>query len=652
MPGGRPPSRAESRKPDGTRYKNTQVPGRGGVNLARPTSLKAIGKVDAQNLVLGYLADGMKVSDAMKLVYRTEGTYNAWMGHDKDFKNRVGAIRTAARERKAIKGPDKVVVPDFEEFCDKWLKQPLYPHQLRMLDVVEGREPRDLHPSMDYLQGYPQRVIINVPPEHAKTTTFSVNYSVWMIHKNPDIRIVIMSQGKTLAQRMLGEIKFKLMSPVYREMHMRFAPEGGWKDPDNSWTADAIYVEGKGGDKDPTVQALGLGGQIYGSRADVIWMDDTITTKNCRELDRQMILLEREIESRLPSDQEGGGLLCLIGTRVSPHDLYRTLMDVEDADGDRVWTYFRQPAVLDYGNGDSSDWHTLWPEKWNGKSLSRRRRGVAWNLIYQQLNVDDEMTFKVEAVDASINGLRFPGPMSGDGRGDRKGGMEGLYVIGGLDPATVGATAMIVVGLDKETGKRWVLDGFNKQNTLPETMRNKVKYLTETYHINEWVIESNAFQKFLTQDRDLTQFLRAQGCRLTPHTTSENKYDAEFGIQTMGPIFNSCGRPDEKLPSGQWRRNIHTALIDLPSMRQNPWVSELVQELTSWQPEGMSRRQKTDLVMALWFTHIACQRIMQRKSNNKSHHSYSPFLTPSAKGRQLVVDLAALRREKTLESVG
>ena len=84
-------------------------------------------------------------------------------------------------------------MPDFETFCRDWLKQPLFPHQLRMLDVIEGRAPRDLHPSMDYLPGYSNRVVINVPPDHAKSTTFCVNYVVHQIHKNPDIRVAIIS---------------------------------------------------------------------------------------------------------------------------------------------------------------------------------------------------------------------------------------------------------------------------------------------------------------------------------------------------------------------------------------------------------------------------------------------------------------------------
>jgi hypothetical protein len=98
---------------------------------------------------------------------------------------------------------------------------------------------------MNFYRGYADRVLINVPPEHAKSTTFTVNYTVWQIVKNPDVRIVIVSKGLRLAGNFLYEIKEKLTSPVYREMQLAFAPDGGWQDPDYPWTADRIYVRGQ-----------------------------------------------------------------------------------------------------------------------------------------------------------------------------------------------------------------------------------------------------------------------------------------------------------------------------------------------------------------------------------------------------------------------
>jgi hypothetical protein len=618
----------------------------------RRSNQKVLGVVDAKAKVLELIEAGHRVSDAMGAVDRTEDAYKQWMKTDANFKAQVAEIRRLSAE---LSNVQREPLPDFPTFCDKWLGQPLYPHQLRMWDVIEGRKPRDLPDGCDYRPGYPNRVLINVPPDHAKSTTFTVNYVVYKIHQNPNIRIVLMSQGRQMAERFLGEIKFKLTSKIYREMHMRFAPLGdngevGWKDPDGSWTNSAIYVKGKGGDKDPTVQALGLGGQIYGARADLIILDDIVTTKNAREIEKQEILLDREIDSRLPPEKEGGGLLAILGTRVAPLDLYRHLSEVRDGDDEYVWTHFRQPAVLNYGKGDSSTWTTLWPERYDGKSLSKRKRNGNWNLIYQQLDVDDDMTFNADAVNASINGGRFPGPME-NGKHHREGGMADLYRVGGLDPAAGGNTAIVIAGLDRDTHKRWVMDGWNKPNASASQIIEKIKYFTELYQLHEWVIEKNAVQRFITELPEIVDFCRARGCKITPHYTTNNKFDEDWGIQTMAPLFDSCIERDTAHPRGWKKARPAQRLIDLPSTRQNQWVNDLVQQLTIWQPDNMAQHAKTDLVMALWFTHLAHTKIVNRKQGRKTHMD-SPFLTPAGKARQKVIDLTALREERRMQEIG
>lgn len=614
-------------------------------NLARPGTGKDIPKAEAQAKVIDLIQQGYQVKDAVQAVGRTEETYRDWRKKDPEFKASIDSIRSARTEEKQFGRPE---VPDFDVFCRDWLGQPLFPHQLRMWDVIEGRPPRDMHDSMDYKAGYKNRVLINVPPEHGKSTTFTVNYVVWKIHKSPDVRIVIVSKSAPLAKDFLYEIKLKLTSRVYQDMHNRFAPEGGWKDPDGSWSTDRIYVQGKndaGVQKDPTVQAMGLRGQIYGHRADLVILDDIVDTKNAHEVAFQLRMINRDIDSRLPSEQEGGGLLAVLGTRVAPMDIYRTLGEELDGDDRRVWSHLRMPAVLDYGNGDSATWETLWPEKWNGTSLSYKRRDNGWNLIYQQLDIDDEMTFRAEAVNASINGSRFPGPLTPEGMNHRPRGMEGLYVVGGLDPAASGNTAMIITGLDRESGVRYILDGWNKKNATAGEIIEKFKAFTEKYELNEWVIEQNALQRFIAQLPELQEFTRARGCRITPHTTNTNKRDADWGIETMAPLFDSCIVEDRDRP-GRWKTSPYAQhMIELPSGRQNAWVNELVQQLTAWQPEGLTRATKTDLVMALWFTHIACTKIA-RRNRTKPTHLRSPYMTQRARQQQKVINLTALREEK------
>lgn len=616
--------------------------------FANPTSKRVLTAKEAKMKVEELIAAGASIVEAMGAVDRKEATYHDWRKTDPTFRSRMDTVRQVQRE---VGSTGRPPIPAFDVFCREYLKQPLNPHQLRMWDVIEGRPPRDMHDAMDYEPGDPTRILINVPPDHAKSTTFTVNYTVYKIHEDPDIRIVILSQAKKLAKEFLYEIKQKLTNPLYREMHLRFAPNGGWKDPDNSWSADAIYVSGgaKVG-KDPTVQALGWGGSIYGTRSDLIFMDDVISTKNCREAERQQVLLEREVESRLPSEDEGGGKLVILGTRVSPVDLYKQLQDVTDHDDERVWTYFRQPAVLDYGAGSSDSWVTLWPERWSGKALAKRKRGDAsWNLIYQQLNVSEEMTFKAEAVNCSIEGRRFPGVMSVGAMGHRPDGMSGLVVVGGLDPATVNNTAMVVVGFDPVTEKRYVLDGFDKKACSPTELREKVKQLTDLYRVQVWVIERNAFQRFLTQDPELVNWLRTRGSRIEELYTTANKFDSDFGIQTMGPLFESCGHPTGERTA--WKRTPETALIELPNVRQNGWAANLVQQLTAWEPQGMAQKSKTDLVMALWFTHTYISRLLQKR-RDKKQWSDNPFMSRGAQAQRQVVNLTEIRRQRQETMMG
>jgi hypothetical protein len=187
----------------------------------------------------------------------------------------------------------------------------------------------------------------------------------------------------------------------------------------------------------------------------------------------------------------------------------------------------------------------------------------------------DEAVFPVGAVEASVNKARAAGSLGSRRCGRRRPGdmnPKYLYIVGGLDPATVGKTAMIVMALDRMSGKRIVLDGFNMANCPPARMREQVKIFTTKYAIKEWVIERNAFQRYLTQDEELRMFLYGQGCILREHFTSSNKYDEDFGVMSMAPLFLSCVDPVEGDP---WRRRTGGGLIDLPNRQFSTFTDEL-----------------------------------------------------------------------------
>jgi hypothetical protein len=602
--------------------------------------------------VLDLLAKGELVSTAMHMVGRKPGTYREWRKRDEEFRRQVEYLRDVAGRTRGE--GSRRPVPDFPEFCEAYLGQPLGEHHLRIWDALNGREPRSLHPSMNYRPGWPERLLMNVPPGHGKSTVFTVNYVVWRIHRDPNIKVIIISKSQPMAKKFLGAIKFRLTSSLYHDMHVAFAPDGGWKDPDNSWTTTEIYVQGKGdGEKDPTVQSLGLRGHIYGARADLIVLDDIVTLENVGQHEAQFEWIAQEVISRLPENDKGQLLVC--GTRVAAMDLYKLLRDdFKDFDDGDVFTYLAQPAVLEYADRPS-DWVTLWPHtrgregervrKWDGKALSKRRAEMRddrrWALVYQQADIADHSTFPPEAVEASMNGRRLPGPLK-PGAWGHMATMDGCYIIGGVDPATVGYTAALIMAVDRHSGRRYVLDGYNRRNTTPAELRSMMKHFTEKYGVREWRVEVNAYQRAIIQDEELKQWLYSHGAIIKGHYTTSNKFDPDFGVSSMATLFLSCVEGDPA-NGRNWTRVPNGGLIELPNKRMSQVVSTLCEQLVVWQPGQKNLIQ--DLVMALWFCELAARDYIGVDGPHRGTHWTSPFMSRRDRDAQVVVDLNELEAE-------
>lgn len=609
---------------------------------------KRIPVVEAKELVLQQIAAGARRAPAMQAVGRSVETYKDWMKNDPEFKRRVFEIKEALDrgERKAS------VVPDFPEFSERYLGMALPVHQLRAWDVLCGREPREFHESMNYQRGDEgdRQVILNFPPDHAKSTTWTVNWVTWQIHRNPEIRVIIVSKTQRLAKQFLLSIKQQLTNPRFEQMHAAFGPEGGWKDDDLPWREDMIYVRGRDAtQKDPTVQALGIGGQIYGARADLIVLDDVEDLTNYGSYEQHATWVAQEVNSRLDPEH---GRLVIVGTRVGSMDIYRYLRDeAKTADDEPTFTYFSQPAILEGEHSPNLDeWRVLWPERMGVKVLRKKRAMFAnprhFSLIYQQNDVPEDAVFNAVAVEASINGQRYPGPMVPGATGHRERGMDGLYVVGAWDPASsAGCNAMVVLAGDKQTQKRWVLDAWNKRGALPRDSIAKLKEFTETYGIREWRIEKNAVQEFIVQLDEIKDYLASRGVRLVAHYTHGNKWDADKGVETLAPLFDSCvdiidGRMVPK-PKGR-------GLIELPHAGKNPAIRELTNQLKAWEPEA--KRLVQDLVMALWFAELGVRQWLHGGAGQMSHMR-SRFTTRGALRGRGVLSLDEVYRERGLHAV-
>ena len=612
----------------------------------------------AKKAFLELFREGMTIANAMKAVDRSISTYERWRRDDEEF---VSAVERVRNLRNGVAGPkpDREVL-GFPEFSEKYLDAKVFPHMQNVVDLIEARDPSWVHPSMVFEKGEPDLVMVNMPPEHAKTTSITINYVVYRICMDPNIRVILVSKTAEMAKKMLYAIKTRLTHPRYEAMIEAYAPLGGFDKDSEAWNQTMIYVSDNArdsGEKDPTVQALGIRGHIYGARADLIILDDTVDLTNAHEYEKQIDWLQSEVISRISAS----GSMLVVGTRLASKDLYRELRDESRyPDEASPWSYLSMPAVLEFADKEP-DWVTLWPRsnqpepgskietqdadaegyyaKWDGPRLSKKRRRVsprAWAMVYQQQQVSEDAVFNPEMIKAAINGNRMAGPIPKGMVNQRTNGMDGLIIVAGLDPATSGHTAAVVMGLDIKSQKRYVLDVYNKINT-PEAMRDMIKDFTVKYRISEWRIERNGFQGFLVHDRELNEFCSTRGTVIKPHFTGQNKHDTDFGVASMASLFSNWENKNQ--------------MIELPSTHGQESCKQLVEQLVTWSPSA-PKTQKTDIVMAMWFAELSCRdRVVMNSSYTRSHVKNS-FLTPWDRRQQTTVSLIEAEAANAFTSIG
>lgn len=611
-------------------------------------------KHEAKRALLRAVEDGMGPSESIRALGYTVTTYEDWRREDRAWAEQVSQ---AVRLSRLISGRGRAVPRvrpelDFPEFSLQYLRQQVFPHVRNVVDLIEHREPSWVHPAMTYERGEPDLLIVNMPPEHAKTMSLSINYPTYRLVHEPNSRVLVVSKSQQMAMKMLMAIKERLTGPNYSRLIEDYAPRGGFAGNSAKWTQDTIYLSPEvrdSGEKDPSVQALGLGSHIYGARADLVILDDVVDSQNAHEHDKQIEWIQSQVMSRLSPT----GSLLLVGTRLAARDLYMEIQNPSLYPEERSpWTYLAMPAVLEFAE-DRDDWVTLWPksnqpdvgdrrtqadaeglyERWSGRRLHAKRARMTpnlWARVYQQAQVTSDTVFPPEDVRGCVNGARNVGLIPAGKPGNRPGGMSGLVVVAGLDPATSGFTSLVTIGLDTSTNRRYVLDVFNRSGCKPDEIREAIYRSTERFGVVELVVETNGFQGFLAADREVNQFLASRGAILRPHHTGVNKADPDFGVSAMSALFKG------------WQEGHN--LIELPSSHASEGVKALIEQLCVWAPNPIkSRKPKSDTVMALWMAELACQRRLEMASAFVRRHQANPFLTRWDVNQRGTVDMLDLQ---------
>jgi hypothetical protein len=423
-----------------------------------------------------------------------------------------------------------------------------------------------------------RRLLINLAPYHAKSTIGTVYSTLYELCRNPNSRTGIVSKSERLAQRFLFQISKYLSDPdVYQDAAGNLIDDWGPFHNPNSWNKNDIYVAGRqSAEKDPSVSVYGVGALIYGYRFDRMIFDDIADLENQRNPDRVQEMLRwttQECATRVGKS----GKLVFLGTRVSSGDIYSYLETLP------AYEVVRFPCIL-----DDLEESTLWPDHFPYRAAVEQRESMAleqFQLVYQNVDMPGlGASFPLTVLETVQDPTRRVGHYDPHWR-----------LVIGLDPAGAGEqagfTAMVLLGVDVATGRRYLVDAVNHRQMKAPQVKDQILDWVSRYPIVELRVEVNGLQGQIYQyDNELVHRLTNAGVRVAPHVTHRNKWDPQFGVESMGPMFYNG------MVSVPWE--------DVASRRKFEPLMDQLQQF----PMG----KVTDMVMALWFADLACRELVQR----------------------------------------
>lgn len=376
-----------------------------------------------------------------------------------------------------------------------------------------------VHEAFQDLANRHPRLVLHAHIESGKTSQLSILRTLWLLGRNPNARVAVVSNTATQAEKLVSAIKSYIeKSEALHEVFPHLTPG-------KKWTGKAITVAGRSThSKDYSVQGLGVHGAILGARIDHLVLDDILDYENTRTPEQRKAL-SQWVRATLLGRITRRGTVLAVGTPWHPEDLYHEL--AKDA---ARWRSARFP-VLDEATGESR-----WPERFPKDVIAERARDLgpleAARQLYCRAKDDADQRFRKAWIAACLErglGRRLAHTLQRV--------PEGYAVITGVDlgvkqKVKSDPTVLFTLAV-APNGDRHVLCVEAGRWTGPQIIARIVDH-HRRYH--SWVyVEGNAAQDFITQ---FTKHLTAVPVKSL--TTGGNKHDPEFGVESLAvEMFNA-----------------------------------------------------------------------------------------------------------------
>lgn len=414
--------------------------------------------------------------------------------------------------------------------------------------------------------GIEVRMMVEIPPQHGKSTMISVLFPAWVLSLE-DWPIICASYGSALAERKSQECRDVILSKIYKQLtNTRLHAD--------STSKEFWQTSSKG-----SYRAAGVGSALTGMTGKLILVDDPF--KDRQDADSMTI---RETtwkwwQSTLYTRRQGIVGIILLNTRWHMDDLSGRLLEQQDGNvragiPDNQydhWERIRFPALAEgdeymAGKLFRKAGEALWPERFSVDNLIKTRNQTdvyEWSSLYQQSPIlQENAEFRTEwfryfeAEDLKTLNLTY-------------------YTVVDLaisQKQTADNTVVRTVAKDRTTGKIYLVEETAGRLDPLETI-DAIFHHVKTYRSRVW-IESVAYQAALQyfvieEQRKRKFFFDVQELTRKNTASKEGRIRGLIPMYKAGIVYHRHSDGELERELLQFPKGKHDDRIDALSMVQD-----------------------------------------------------------------------------------
>lgn len=526
-------------------------------------------KAERQEIFLNLISQGIPRVEAVLETpgITSDNTIDMWCSREPQFKARYIAARAKADGEFVGE-----TVPFDAEFRQRFFGHDTPPHMQKLIEIISEQSAL-----ADEEQSRDRRILVLLPPEHAKTTLV-LEYLAYRMAMDETFRCSMICSTLNQARKRIGAISRMLTDRgEYADFIDTYGPFKSESRADlKPWTADHFtHLRAPAAQIDYTMQACGWTGSIYGDRMDIIVYDDIATLKN-----QTPAMIEAQWEKTWGENRSRirkGGLFIVIGTHMKEADIYSVLQEKNFfSDTFVLPAIAREPGTL----SDDDPGEALWEDGTSMRELLKIRETDLrmFELMYQQNPMPSVgAMFPLDAIESCYDETRKIGDVP-----------EGSIVVAGIDPSVNNYSAAVCFALkanDKGEWMRYLVDVWNVKNLTGDGGDNHigvVDFIVEfcaAHKVTTLCVEDGAWMSLINNSFTLRTKLNALGVRHIPIKATEETVGAE-AIRQLSGLFNH-------------------RLINLPGTpNSKQHLSTMVNQFLTFTGEKQHWRAKFDIVKA------------------------------------------------------